>query len=354
MQRFNKRKTILLLLLALMLVFTSGTVPVSAASYMVPVNLPVRVNGVGCTVKIESTSYAATPITLDIAGNSTETLHFICKGVPDVSYHYDLTVENADTVDVNYDGKKYVVTVMIRPGGTGYTITADSGASGDEGKPIELAFTNYSITPYTPPVPVQHDPPVRKVIDGIPEVASEFVFTFTRNDIANPMPDGSIGGQKQMSVIGAGFAEFGIITFTEPGVYEYTIAEKNTGEKGYDYDPAVYIVRYDIKDAGGYLTAERTFFKDGVAVEYLTAATFTNKYEKPEDPVDDPGHGGDLPGDDTTPAPPDSHPDDTPKTGDDSNIALWTMIALGSFGLGSILLAVYLLMRRFGKNRTYA
>ena len=134
--------------------------------------------------------------------------------------------------------------------------------------------------------PTRHDPPVAKVVTGdTPPSPSEFTFVLTPNNAAFPMPNGKTGGSATVKITGAGSSEFGWITFTEAGTYEYKVTETNTGVAGYTYDTSVYTIRYEVVERDGKLEATRTFHKDGKVVEGLEAATFTNVYSIPSTPT---------------------------------------------------------------------
>jgi pilin isopeptide linkage protein len=93
-----------------------------------------------------------------------------------------------------------------------------------------------------------------------------------------PMMEGAQDGRKTVSVTGAGETEFGIIRYTEPGVYNYTIIEENTNLPGYTYDSSVWSMKVIVEDNGkGELTAERIFQKGGTTAE---KPVFVNQYTK--------------------------------------------------------------------------
>ena len=182
-----------------------------------------------------------------------------------------------------------------------------------------LEFT-YEFVPFEP---VRHDPPVKKVIEGDkPTTDDTFVFTLTalRNTVEldeMPMPEGSQGQTKQVSIVGDGEYEFGWIEFNIPGTYVYQMKEENTGNKNYTYDSSTYTVTYEIIPDGTSLSIERTIEKDG---EEADECVFTNKYTKPT-PAPQPG-----PGPSTTVVTQVVYLN--PKTGDD--ILLWISLMLFS------------------------
>jgi pilin isopeptide linkage protein len=97
-----------------------------------------------------------------------------------------------------------------------------------------------------------------------------------------PMPEGSAGGVKTVELTGPGEREFGVMTFTDPGVYVYEISEIDMGDPGYTYDPGVYTLTFTVAAEGSALTVKsRTLTKSGNAAE---AAAFANAYKAPDSP----------------------------------------------------------------------
>ncbi len=126
------------------------------------------------------------------------------------------------------------------------------------------------------PYIIESDPPVQKVVKGNPPTDDEFTFVMTAEKDTNPMPEGSAEGVKTMSVVGAGPVEFGVIKFTEPGVYNYTITEQKGTNSKYTYDTTTYTVTYRVNLADNKLTVDRTITADGSSAETVV---FTNTYK---------------------------------------------------------------------------
>ena len=141
---------------------------------------------------------------------------------------------------------------------------------------VGTAFAANSPHSVADPVTVVGDPPVKKAIDGdTPPADAEFKFSMTPTDASFPLQNGSTG-QTVVTVVGAGEAEFGDITFVAAGVYTYEVAEVQTDEPGYYYDSTVYTVTYNVTEVDGKLVCERTF--SGGATDAMTFL-FTNKYD---------------------------------------------------------------------------
>ena len=139
---------------------------------------------------------------------------------------------------------------------------------------ITFTITNKYIVPIT-----GVDPPVQKRILGDkPENPSTFTFVLTAKDESYPMPAGSNGSSKEITIQGAGSEEFGEIVFTQPGKYVYTVSEKNNGVSGYTYDKTVYTITYTVEQKNGELSVSRTISN---GTSEVSVVEFTNNYKTP-------------------------------------------------------------------------
>jgi len=213
------------------------------------------------------------------------------------------------------------------------------------------------------------------VKDGVPGGA-EFTFVMTAIDSDNesglmPLPgkaDAAPGDAAVKLLSTVGTYVFDPITFSEEGVYVYSMTEIDGGAAGYTYDDTVYIYVYKVVDEGGSFSLLRsvtTFghymaMEEGIEspddvtadiadeyAEYMTAGTyealseiadFINVYTKatptptPEGtpsttpaPTVTPGTGTPTPKADT-PTPTPSNP--APQTGDESVAAVYFLMLL--------------------------
>lgn len=122
--------------------------------------------------------------------------------------------------------------------------------------------------------------PIQKRITGDkPKTNSSFTFVFSAINVSCPMPEGSNGTVKEISITGAGSKEIGEITFDKPGTYVYSISEKNGGVEGYTYDSTVYTVTFEVAEKDGELSITRTI-KDNKG-NITSAIEFTNPYKTP-------------------------------------------------------------------------
>lgn len=132
---------------------------------------------------------------------------------------------------------------------------------------------------YIPPVSM--DPPIiQKVVTGDNAPETQFQFLLQGQEGA-PMPEGSNGNTKVVTLNGSGEVELGFITFTKPGVYVYTVTELIGGQTGWTYDEASYVLTVTVTETDGVLTATQELTKND---QKVSSIVFTNHYEKVEDP----------------------------------------------------------------------
>ena len=143
----------------------------------------------------------------------------------------------------------------------------------------DTADSGYTITNTFKPVDT--DPPVGKIVIGDkPAKPQTFKFTFkaTSSDPEPPMPE-----KTEIEIVGEGMEEFGQFWFTEPGTYEYEIAEVKENAEGYTYDATVYKLKYEIT-VGKDNELVKKMFVNGKEVEDFEQDTiqFENKYTMPK------------------------------------------------------------------------
>lgn len=166
---------------------------------------------------------------------------------------------------VQYDGSTFAVTTTVTDNGNGTLSVAhkvDSDAN-------TVGFTN-SYTPAATSVTLG----ASKVLNGKSLDAEEFTFVLTDE-----------GGKQVTATNDAnGMVVFPAIGYSEPGTYQYTIAEVKGDESDVTYDESKYAVTVTVEDNGeGSLVAT-------VAYEGGNAPVFTNTYNAPEAPAS-PGDG---------------------------------------------------------------
>lgn len=140
------------------------------------------------------------------------------------------------------------------------------------------AYEGYNIqNTYLPPIWV--DPPViQKKVEG--EKAPETQFSFLlKGENKAPMPEGSEGNTKIITLTGRGEAELGRFPFEKAGVYTYRVSELDGGEEGWSYDASVYTLTVTVTEQKGKLTATQSLEKNGQRARELV---FINRYEEEE------------------------------------------------------------------------
>lgn len=166
---------------------------------------------------------------------------------------------------VQYDGSTFAVTTTVTDSGNG-TLSVAHKVDNDANA---VGFTN-SYTPAATSVTLG----ASKVLNGKSLDAEEFTFVLTDE-----------GGEQVTATNDAnGMVVFPAIGYSEPGTYQYTIAEVKGDESDVTYDESEYAVTVTVEDNGeGSLVAT-------VAYEGGNAPVFTNTYNAPEAPAS-PGDG---------------------------------------------------------------
>ncbi len=127
------------------------------------------------------------------------------------------------------------------------------------------------------PDPVTYAPSVLKNLTGDPAPMEEYAFTLARVDKGSPMPADATGGNKTMTIQGAGSGSFGDITFTAPGVHEYTLKENKGKTKGMSYDASTLLLTVTVSDEQGSLRVAAKVSKNGSPA----VSAFTNHFMTP-------------------------------------------------------------------------
>lgn len=103
-------------------------------------------------------------------------------------------------------------------------------------------------------VPVTIDIKVTYIVDGNAKTAGGDRFTLTADDPLSPMPEGSDGREKTITIRDEGSFSFGDIRYERPGVHWYTITRETTEKKGVVKDDPVYRAKViALNDGHGYV-----------------------------------------------------------------------------------------------------
>jgi pilin isopeptide linkage protein len=194
------------------------------------------------------------------------------------TYTYEIREVGAGTTKdgVTYDSTPVEATVKVTDDAKG-KLVASSPVYTKGGKTVDLAeFTNtYS------PTPASASFNATKELNGKALKEDEFTFTLTGANERSAAVLASAANQKNadlhMSATNAadGSVDFGSVQFATPGVYEFRIAEKNTGETGVEYDTATYTASVNVSDAGnGRLVTSKVRY----STENGSAPEFVNTY----------------------------------------------------------------------------
>lgn len=109
-------------------------------------------------------------------------------------------------------------------------------------------------------IPVIVDITVTYIVNGNAEIAGGDTVTLTADDPSSPMPGGTEGGKKTITVKDEGTYSFGDIRFDKPGVHWYTVTRELTKRKGVTKDGTVYKAKViALNDGHGYVLA----YKEG-------------------------------------------------------------------------------------------
>jgi len=242
-------------------------------------------------------------------------------------YTYGISHITPPASGYTYDREVYTLEIYVESNLTVTVIAYKQG--GSKAADISYEHAGPGLLPSDPRT--MADPPVVKTVSGSPAKPGVFTFRLMAGDPSNPMPAGSENGVKTLQITGSGQGEFGTWSYTAQGTYYYTVSEMNTGLSGYTYDTAAYTITDTVKAVDGQLAVARVVTNG--ANKKVTSLSFINTYT--------PGGG---------PKPPGNQPENGPKTGDESQTALYIALfcAAGIVLLGSM---IYLLVsRRRGKE----
>ena len=185
-------------------------------------------------------------------------------------YQFAITQDNHGKTGYVYDEETCYVKVTVTLDKETNTLVSETEIIKNGEVIDEVLFENEYY-----PVPLTVEVVFNKEVIGWPYEDAQFEFSLNASNSANPMPEGSENGSITVTVTGEGEIRFGEMTFTEPGVYTYTVSEIKGDDFGYIYDKKVYEITYTVTDVDGVLEATRTVTLDGEVIE---ETEFTNVY----------------------------------------------------------------------------
>ncbi|MDO4188653.1 MAG: FctA domain-containing protein, partial [Lachnospiraceae bacterium] len=210
------------------------------------------------------------PGTAVFGGTETDKIAFEGAGnyyftVQEVNIPSGATADNNYTFEgITYDPTPKYVTLEVIDDNKGNLVVNKQYVGETEGSVVEVTNT-YNVKS------------VDVTIDGIKELVGKdltegaYEFTITAASNAAPMPE-----ETTVSNNGAGYFEFGPITYTEAGEYTYTVREGEKTEVGVTNDTSVYTVKVTVRDNGaGQLVASKQY---KVSNETKEALKFRNTY----------------------------------------------------------------------------
>ena len=246
---------------------------------------------------------------------------------------HDTTSADKEWMFAFKDVLKYDTAGAVIP----YTVTAQQ----IEGYTSEVKATGNDyftlVETYIPPV-IVNTPYVTKAVSPTDAPVKNFTFALKPKGLA-PLPFASIQGQATATVAGTGSANFGMITLSKEGTYEYLISEVTGSDASYSADADVYALTYQValKDTGKgpALIPTATLAKVGEGAPVTSIASKSTYTPPPSTSAQS----------STQNNPPKAQSDTTQskastgtlKTGDISNPAFWAILAV--IAVGSVVFA---------------
>jgi len=198
-------------------------------------------------------------------------------------FSYEVRSDQTQQVGYLLDDTIYTIIIGVRNVGTGleaeiqaiYSRTSTSPPSAKLEVDRIVFNTTYQALASDPELKV--DPPVIKMVQGNPAVDHTFTFRLEAQNTGQPMPAGATGTIKDITIAGSGRAEFGTWSYTEAGVFVYTVREILDNNADYRFDTAVYTITDTVRSEAGQLTVDRAITNENDRP--VSVLTFINHYE---------------------------------------------------------------------------
>ena len=177
--------------------------------------------------------------------------------------------ESGKVAGVTNDETVKTITVTVTDNGDGTLSAVKKGESAT----TDFTFTNvYAVKPQESSPTGEDGFSITKRLDGRALREGEFEFMLVSQDEDMPEVVTALNDAE-------GNVEFPALTFSQPGVYTYALAEVDGELGGVTYDTSVYNVTATVTDNGdGTLSVAWDATKDGVAIE-SDGVVFTNTYK---------------------------------------------------------------------------
>ena len=166
------------------------------------------------------------------------------------NYTYIIREKNDGSKGYTYDTKAPEVTVAVTDNGQGQLVATETYATPAEFTNNYQALSTTAAFSFT------------KKLTGRAQKAGEFSFDLTAPEAKD--------NQTKATADENGTVNFDPITYTQTGVYEYTVKEQNGKLGGVTYDDKTYRIKVTVTDNAGQLEA---------AVEYPDGQEITNVYQ---------------------------------------------------------------------------
>ena len=166
------------------------------------------------------------------------------------NYTYIIREKNDGSKGYTYDTKAPEVTVAVTDNGQGQLVATETYAAPAEFTNNYQALSTTAAFSFT------------KKLTGRAQKAGEFSFDLTAPEAKD--------NQTKATADENGTVNFDPITYTQVGVYEYTVKEQNGKLGGITYDEKAYKIKVTVTDNAGQLEA---------AVEYPDGQEITNTYQ---------------------------------------------------------------------------
>ncbi len=198
------------------------------------------------------------------------------------TYKYTVHEVKGNLGGVTYDETVYTVTVTVTDNGLGALTAAVTSVTGNEYN--DLVFRNsYKAAPAVEDTisAEKHLTNTTPGAEGAMDVeAGDFSFRLTAVTPDAPMPAGAVNGVLDLVNGADGLITVPAITYTEAGVYTYTLEEIPGIASGYTYDTAVYTITVTVTDDG---TGQ---LKSSVSYGEVQEIVFENEYlAQPSSPL---------------------------------------------------------------------
>lgn len=123
-------------------------------------------------------------------------------------------------------------------------------------------------------IPVTVNISVTYSVDGNAAKAGGDKFTLTADDPRAPMPEGTAGGKRTITIRDEGKYSFGDLRFMRPEVFWYTITREMSEKKGVIKDDSIYRAKViALNDGHGYVLVYRNGSSEKNELAYMDRVT---------------------------------------------------------------------------------